>query len=121
MLKVAALALVVTAAVVIAQAPTDARELAEHRTKVQRFFGYGFGEGYHAYSCCYPCPDYYHQQHPLAAPVYQSSIYQSTRGMYPYYHQRYRGRVALPSPYGPVDALDPTPIESVPSGAIYSE
>jgi hypothetical protein len=115
MLKVVTLGLLVVGAVAVAESQLEARELAEHRTKVQRFFGYGFGEGYHAYSCCYPCPDYYQRQLPLAAPVYQSSIYQSTRGMYPYYHQRYRGQVGLPSPYGPADTIEPPAVESIPS------
>lgn len=116
MLKFVTLGLLVVGAIAVAESQLAARELAEHRTKVQRFFGYGYGEGIHAYSCCYPCPDYYQRQLPLAAPVYQSSIYQSTRGMYPYYHQRYRGRVALPSPYGPADSIAPITVESIQNG-----
>ncbi|MCA9103154.1 MAG: hypothetical protein R3C10_18235 [Pirellulales bacterium] len=121
MLKVATLGLIVLGTVVVAQESLSAREVALQRTRVQRFFGYGYGEGIHAYSCCDPCPDYYQRQVPLAAPVFQSSIYQSTRGVYPYLHQRYRGWISPPSPFGPANSLPQLDAEDIATGTEYHE
>jgi hypothetical protein len=41
--------------------------------------------------------------------------------MYPCYHQRYRGRVGLPSPYGPADAIGPAQTERMPTDGASGE